>query len=50
MASWNNMVSRFLKTPLLWGALASVSFYAVILQPKFHGTLVHKYTTEHITE
>jgi biopolymer transport protein ExbB/TolQ len=50
MASWNNMVSRFLKTPLLWGALASISFYAVVLQPKFHGTLVHKYTTEHITE
>ena len=50
MASWNNMVSRFLKTPALWGAVASVSFYAVVLQPKFHGTLVHKYTTEHITE
>src|SRR5436190_11263341 len=50
MASWNNMVSRLLKTPLLWGAVASVSFYAIILQPKFHGTLVHKYTTEHITE
>ncbi len=50
MTSWNNMVSRFLKTPLLWATLVSVAFYALIHQPKFQGTMIHKYTTEHVTE
>src|SRR4051812_45172924 len=50
LTSWNNMVSRFLKTPLVWAALAGATFYAFVLQPKFHGTMIHKYTTEHVTE
>jgi len=44
------MVSRFLKTPLLWAALVGVGFYVMIHQPKFQGTFIHKYTTEHVTE
>ena len=48
--SWNNMVSRFLKTPLVWAALAGATFYFFVHQPKFQGTFVHKYTTEHVTE
>ena len=50
MMSWNNMVSRFLKTPLVWAVLVGATFYTFVHQPKFQGTIIHKYTTEHVTE
>lgn len=34
----------------LLGAVGSAIFYAIIHRPMFHGTVLHTYTTQHVTE
>jgi hypothetical protein len=36
--------------PLGIGLALTVAYYAVIMQPYFHGTLLHRYTTQHLVE
>jgi biopolymer transport protein ExbB/TolQ len=36
--------------PLFWGIIASIAFYICVHQPQMRGTLLHIYTTEHVTE
>jgi biopolymer transport protein ExbB/TolQ len=40
------LAARGVDLSLLLGVAGTVGFYAVILQPSMHGTLLHRYTTE----
>jgi len=40
------LATRGVDLSLILGAAGTVAFYAVILQPSMHGTLLHRYTTE----
>jgi biopolymer transport protein ExbB/TolQ len=41
---------KIIDVPLGIGALLCVGYYAVILQEPFHGTLLYRYTAEHLVE
>lgn len=45
-----NWAARGVDLSLILGATATVGFYAVVLQPSMHGTLLHRYSTESLVD
>ena len=41
---------RVFDLPLVIGLVATAIYYAIVLQPFCHGTLLHRYTTHHVVE
>ena len=45
-----NFVLAALDGSFLLGAVATAVFYVIVLSPGMHGTLLHRYTTDHLVE
>ena len=44
------IIDRFFGRPVVWGATMTGAFYYVINRDEFHGSWLHRYTSEHAIE